>query len=47
MGELQKFPMWCASLDLRKAFDRIEYTALFDALKVQGVPYAILAQDFG
>ena len=35
-------PMWCASLDLRKAFDRIEYNALFDALKVQGVPYAYL-----
>ena len=29
-------PMWCASLDLRKAFDRIEYNALFDALKAQG-----------
>ena len=35
-------PMWCASLDLRKAFDRIEYNALFDALKVQGVPHAYL-----
>ena len=35
-------PMWCASLDLRKAFDRIEYNELFDALKVQGVPYAYL-----
>ena len=27
-------PMWCASLDLRKAFDRIEYNALFDALLI-------------
>ena len=35
-------PMWCASLDLRETFDRIEYNALFDALKVQGVPYAYL-----
>ena len=25
-------PIWCASLDLRKAFSRIEYNALFDAL---------------
>ena len=32
-------PMWCANFDLRKAFDRIEYNALFDALKVQGLPY--------
>ena len=30
-------PMWCASLGLRKALDRIESSALFDALKVQGV----------
>ena len=35
-------PIWCASLDLRKALDRIEYNALFDALKVQGVPHAYL-----
>ena len=35
-------PMWCASLDLRKVFDRIEYNALFDVLRVQGVPYAYL-----
>ena len=35
-------PMWCASLDWREAFDRIEYNAVFDALKVQGVPYAYL-----
>ena len=26
-------PMWFASLHLRKAFDRVEYNALFDALK--------------
>ena len=35
-------PIWFASLDLRKAFDRIEYNALFDALKMQGVPHAYL-----
>ena len=35
-------PMWYASLDLRKAFDRIDYNALFNALKVQGVPFAYL-----
>jgi len=31
-------PIWFASLDLTKAFDRIEYSALFDALLQQGVP---------
>ena len=36
------YGMWCASLDLRKAFDRIEYNAVFDAMKVQGVPHAYL-----
>ena len=35
------FPVWFASLDLKKAFDRIEYSSLFDALQSQGVsrPY--------
>ena len=32
-------PMWCASLDLRNAFDRIDPNALFDTMKVQGVPH--------
>ena len=31
-------PIWFASLDLPKAFDRIEYSRLFDALLQQGVP---------
>ena len=31
-------PIWFASLDLTKAFDRIEYSPLFDALLQQGVP---------
>ena len=35
-------PMWCANLDLRKPFDRIEYNALFDALKVHWVPHVYL-----
>ena len=35
-------PMWCASFDLRKAFDRNEYNALFDTMKVQRVPHACL-----
>ena len=30
-------PLWIASLDLRKAFDRIEHGALFRALREQGV----------
>ena len=36
-------PLWFASLDLRKAFDRIEYGALFSALESQGVDRAYLA----
>jgi len=36
-------PLWMASLDLRKAFDRVEYPALFEALQAQGVPPAYLA----
>ena len=35
-------PMWCASLDWRKAFDRIGYNALFDAMRAHGVPHAYL-----
>ena len=32
------FPVWFASLDLKKAFDRIEYSSLFGALQSKGVP---------
>ena len=35
--------LWFASLDLRKAFDRIEYGALFGALAEQGVSRDYLA----
>ena len=35
-------PIWCASLDLRRPFDRIGYNALFDVFKVQRVPHAYL-----
>ena len=35
-------PIWRASLDLRKACDRIEHNALFDVFKVQRVPHAYL-----
>ena len=31
-------PLWFASLDLTKAFDRVEYGPLFEALLEQGVP---------
>ena len=27
--------LWIASLDLRKAFDRMEYFAIFDSLRAQ------------
>lgn len=33
-------PLWMASLDLKKAFDRIEHGALFTALQSQGVGHS-------
>ena len=30
-------PLWMVSIDMRKAFDRIEHTSLFRALKKTGV----------
>ena len=38
-----KIPVWLASLDLRKAFDKIEHGALFEALEAQGVSKAYLS----
>ena len=35
--------LWCASLDLRKAFDRIEHRSLFEALHDQGVPQCYIS----
>ena len=34
--------LWCASLDLRTAFDRIEYNASFHAMRARAVPHAYL-----
>ena len=36
-------PLWCASLDLRKAFDKIEHRSLFEALHAQGVPQCYIS----
>ena len=36
-------PLWFASLDLTKAFDRVEYDPLFTALLEQSVPKAYCA----
>lgn len=33
-------PLWMISLDLRKAFDRLQFGPLFDALREQGLPEA-------
>ena len=38
-----KVPMWFASLDLRKAFDRIEHGSLLETLRAQGVGEAYSA----
>ena len=38
-----KVPLWMASLDMRKAFDRIEFIPLFQALREQGVPESYIA----
>ena len=40
IGKTNKWniPIWMASLDLRKAFDRIEFGPLFTALRGQNVP---------
>ena len=36
-------PLWIASLDLKKAFDRIEHSSLFDALRQQGLDQSEIA----
>ena len=36
-------PVWIISIDLQKAFDRIEYKALFSALAEQGVDDSYLS----
>ena len=36
-------PLWMVSLDMRKAFDRIEFVPLFHALREQGVPESYIA----
>ena len=36
------FDLWMASLDLRKALNKIEYDSLFGALGAQGVPLNML-----
>ena len=31
-------PLWILSMDLRKAFDTIDHSALFDGLRAHGIP---------
>ena len=40
-------PLWMVSIDLRKAFDKIEFSPLLDALRVQGIsePYVQLISE--
>ena len=44
VGNAMKFNLevWLCSIDLRKAFDRIEYGALFKALESHGIPSSYL-----
>lgn len=35
-------PLWMISLDLRKAFDRIEFVPLFNAIRAQNIPDAYI-----
>ena len=36
-------PIWMASLDLKKAFDRVSYSAIFEALRSQGIDEPMIA----
>ena len=36
-------PVWFVSLDLRKAFDRVDHNALFEALRHYGLPDGYIA----
>ena len=40
-------PLWLVSLDLRKAFDKVEFSPLLDALRAQGIsePYVQLISE--
>lgn len=38
-----QLPLWIFSLDLRKAFDRVEYTSLFEALREAALPEGYIA----
>ena len=38
-----EIPLWMASLDMRKAFDRIEFVPIFNVLREQGVPESYIA----
>ena len=42
IGKSIEWALWCASLDLRKTFDRIAHRSLFEALHDQGGSGAML-----
>ena len=41
MGEYQ-LPLWVAAVDFQKAFDTVEHTSIWEALRSMGVPAAYI-----
>ena len=42
-ADAYKFSVWAASLDMRKAFDRVEHKIIFEALRYYGIDEGMIA----